>query len=154
MNLILKISHFNLSGFFQPVRLADLVNTLLGVVFSLTALAGLGQTQNDTIWGTGLFSVIDENFTAIQNENILCTPLQMQGDTIPDTTYTFTTNNGGEAFFELPVYIDLGTRINEHKSIDALVAPNPSSDFTFAFHGKPTSDLHIYNLLGQEVKNS
>ncbi len=140
------------------MKRSDLFKTILATMFTVGGLFAAdnvqGQTQNDTIWGTGVFHVKQENGAYIPNENILCKPLVMQGDTIPDTTYTFIPNNGGQALFELPVMIDLGTGEDENKqnSIDAIVAPNPSSDFTFAFHGKPTSDLHIYNILGHQVK--
>ena len=122
------------------------------------ALAGnqiQGQTVNDTIWGNGFFHVEQEGGPSLVNKNIYCTPLQMQGDTIPDTTYTFITDNFGETPFNLPVLIDLATLQKEqkNKSIDALVAPNPSNDFNFAFYGKPTSDLKIINMQGQIVQN-
>ncbi len=123
---------------------------ILGELFTGNKLEA--QIQNDTIWGSGVFWVKNSNGTTINNEEINCTPLQMQGDTIPNTTYNFTTSGAGQAIFTLPVYIDLGTGIDKHKSIDAIVAPNPSSDFTFAFHGKPTSDLHIYNMACQLIE--
>lgn len=112
----------------------------------------MAQVQNDTIWGNGFFHLTDDNGTPIANDTIFCKPLQMQGDTIPDTTYTFITNSGGFTDFELPIYIDLGTGISENQTIDATVAPNPGSDFNFAYHGKSTSKLRIYNNTGQLIK--
>ncbi|MCB2219247.1 MAG: T9SS type A sorting domain-containing protein [Bacteroidetes bacterium] len=130
--------------------------TLLAATFAVgslfTSAKAQSPMQNDTIWGNGIFTVFNNESTPISYEDIHCTPLQMQGDTIPDTTYVFTTDNNGQAPFNLPVYIDIIDGIKDNQTLDAIVAPNPSSDFNFAFHGKPLSQLEFFDMSGKRVK--
>ncbi|MEZ5198487.1 MAG: T9SS type A sorting domain-containing protein [Bacteroidales bacterium] len=142
------------------MALSKLQNILLASAFvaggAIATNQMQAQTVNDTIWGEVVTNVSSiENSTPIENAELLFTPLQMQGDTIPDTTYQFFTNNAGTELVKVPIYIDLetGRTDQEKKSIDEfLVYPNPSSDFNIRTFGKPLTNLKVINIQGQVVK--
>lgn len=147
---------------FKLITFRTLFGILLGASVAVgTSLPSDSQAQiqtqtvleNDTIWGEGTFHTEDNEGASLGDQDILCTPYLMQGDTIPDTTWTFTTSATGFVDFSLPVYIDLETSINEqnYNSIDAVAFPNPGSDVTLQFSGKAVGQIHAYDITGKEV---
>lgn len=130
--------------------------TILASSLAFSPKEAQAQTMNnDTIWGTGLFDIAEvENFNPIAGANIACTPIYIPGDTVTDNfTMNFITNSGGQTEFALPAMIDIHVGVNEKELLEqAVVAPIPSSDFTFAFHGQPLSNLRIHAMNGQLVE--
>lgn len=125
---------------------------LLFIVINLLVISN-SYCQNDTIWGDGNFWTKTEDNTPITGAEIYCKPVAMEGDTIPDTTWTFITAGGGFINFELPVHIDLQTSNPSYQEVtlEALAFPNPGGDFTYAFHGEAIGNINVHAMNGKLV---
>lgn len=126
------------------------------ILLASTSLLGQNAPMaNDTIWGYGGFKLKNiENNAPVLGANVACTANYIPGDTIPDN---FTLNFGSETSnyipFNLPAFIDIYVGLPDNKILlkNAKVIPNPSMDFTVAAHGKPLSNLTVYDISGRKI---
>jgi hypothetical protein len=134
------------------MRKSGLVNTIMGIAFTLTSVAGLSQTQNDTTWAAVNVNVTEiENSAPVENAQLDFKAIEMEGDTIPPDPVTFFTNYEGFSFAEVPVHIDIIILQQEYEQnkqyINKLTAfPNPSSDFNVRVPGEPQTNLKVIDM--------
>jgi len=139
------------------MKLNRLVNTILataiivGSFFSANSVQA--QIENDTINAEGEFFTKDQLGNVLADQDIFCTPYLMQGDTIPDSTWKFTTDISGLTDFKFPAYIDLETTIFEqnYTAPKSIAFPNPGSDINIGFVGEATSYITAYKISGEQV---
>jgi len=135
----------------------DFIKILLVLLISLYVIVEENivhaQIENDTIEAEGEFFTKDQLGNVLANQDIFCTPYLMEGDTIPDSTWTFTSSTTGLVPFHFPVYIDLETSINEtnYSIVKAIAFPVPGSDINIGFVGKATSYITAYKISGEQV---
>jgi hypothetical protein len=136
----------------RPANLVIAGVALKTLLSSFDAKAQQYNPQGDTLWGTGIFQTInEENNNFIGNVLLSLRPESMAMHT-PDTTYKYTTNNSGGVEFNLPVYIDSTTGINDLIESKVHVVPTIGSELNAFFPTVQKGSIEMYNLNGQLVE--
>lgn len=91
----------------------------------------------------------------VSGAEVIFTPVELPGDSIPDP-YNYITDNSGVINYEILISAQLGVGTQENP-IDlevTQVRPNPSRDFTFNYISKdfPQNQLIISDIRGRTIK--
>ena len=132
------------------------MKTIIAILFCIAALSSSplkSQTAPDTIWGTGIFQTLNEQTTGFIPGTLLSLAPHDMLMVIPDTTYQFTTLNGGWTPYTLPVYIDSTTGINNLVNNGFSAFPGSGSELNIFFSQKEKGVIDFYNMAGRLVKS-
>lgn len=130
-----------------------LKNIFLSSLFLIGNLVSNNINAQETINGQGTFRTINETEESIPGVNLSLRAQDME-ESVPADTYQLTTNDFGEADFDIPVYTNVGVGIEELKKNDkAKIAPNFGGEMNAYLSRIQKGTVDLYDLNGRLVKS-